>query len=147
MLPSRKSNHRRNALKRESAAAIVAVTITVLGITGGVAYSALPKASSGRTAAGPFRQAVGPVVRGAGSRKESTAKCDPNEFAAGGGYIIGGAFRNRSNQSLKSVPVPIESTLSQAQAGATFPNAWTVVAIAPSSFSSKWTLQAYVLCG
>lgn len=135
-------------MKRGPAAAIAATAITMLGVTGGIAY-ALPDTSNGdaKTAAAAFRQVVGQEVRGTASRKESIARCSTGEAVAGGGYLIAGAFQNRAKPAPRAVPVPTESTPSQAEPGAVVPNAWRVVAIAPSTFSGKWTLRAYALCG
>jgi hypothetical protein len=120
----------------------------MLGATGGIAY-ALPDVSNGSAsiAAPAFRQVVGPEVKGTASRKESIAKCGTGEAVAGGGYLMAGAFQNRAKPAPKAVPVPTESTPSQAEPGAVVPNAWKVVAIAPSTLSGRWTLRAYALCG
>jgi hypothetical protein len=133
-------------VKRGSAAGIVAISVATLGVTGGIAYAALPNTNGGNagTAAPPFRQVVGPEVRGTAARKESIANCDPSETVAGGGYVIAGPSRSRAKSA---VPVPIESIPTQATSGAAFPNAWRVVALAPSTFAGKWTLKAYALCG
>jgi hypothetical protein len=133
-------------VKRGPVAAIVAIVIAALGVTGGVAYAALPNTNGGNasTAAPPFRQVVGPEIRGTAARKESIAKCDPSETVAGGGYVIAGPSRSRAKSA---VPVPIESIPTQTTSGAGFANAWRVIALAPSTFTAKWTLKAYALCG
>jgi hypothetical protein len=126
---------------------VAAVVIAVLGITGGIAYAALPNTSSGPagTAALPFlHTAVSPEVRGTASRKQAKATCPTGEAVASGGYLVTGPFQGRSKP--KAAPAAIESVPSLS-ASATLPNQWTVTAVAPSIFTGAWTLKAYALCG
>jgi hypothetical protein len=128
--------------------AVAAAITAILGVTGGIAYAAHPNASSGdaATAAPPFHTATSPEVRGTAPRKQAKATCPPGESVAGGGYLIGGAFQGRSKLARKAIPVTTESVPSLSPS-ATLPNEWSVTAIAPSTFTGRWTLRAYALCG
>ena len=128
--------------------AVAAVGAAILAVTGGIAYAALPTASSGvdRAAVPPFlHTAVSPEVKGAAARKQAKATCPTGEAVAGGGYLIAGPFQN-AKPAPKAVPVATESVPSLSPS-ATLPNEWSVTAVAPSPFAGRWTLRAYALCG
>jgi hypothetical protein len=134
-------------VKTGSVIAVAAVVAAVLGVTGGIAYAALPNTSSGKasTAAPPFHTTTSPDVRGAAPRKQAKATCPAGEVVAGGGYLVTGAFQN-AKPAPKAVPIATESSPSLSPS-ATLPNEWSVTAIAPSNFAGRWTLRAYALCG
>ena len=127
--------------------AVAASVTAILGVTGGIAYAALPNTASESAiaAAPPFHTATSPEVRGPAPRKQAKATCPAGESVAGGGYLIGGAFV-RARPAPKVVPVATESVPSLSPS-ATLPNEWSVTAVAPSGFTGRWTLRAYALCG
>jgi hypothetical protein len=135
-------------VKAGSVVAVAAVVTAILGVTGGIAYAALPNTSSGNasTAAPPLHTVASPEVKGSAPRKQAKATCGPGESVSGGGYLVTGAFQARSKPAPKAVPVATESIPSLSPS-ATLPNEWSVTAIAPSTFAGKWTLRAYALCG
>ena len=139
-----------------SVGAIVAITAAMLGVTGGIAYAALPNMSGGTagtalSAAPAYRVVFAPQVGGTAPRKVSIAKCGPGEAVVSGGYDLQGdyvkgiPFSTFGAPAPKAIPVVTSSVPSSSGESGT-PNAWKVIAVVPSNFSGKWWLRAYALC-
>jgi hypothetical protein len=140
-------------MKGRSITAIVAVTVAMLGVTGGIAYAAFPNANSedastALSAAAASREVLGPQIRGAATRKFSLAKCGPGQSVSGGGYSLAsavGGFQTQGAPAPKAIPVVIESKAWHHGPGSGT-NAWGVIAVAPSNFSGTWALMATAMC-
>lgn len=133
------------------------IGVTVLGVTGGVAYAAMPNVNHGaagieRSAAAATREVLGPQVGGTAKRKFARAFCAPGDQGViGGGFNIQGAPGNNGRHAFntwgtpppKAIPVVTEARVVHRENGAT---GWQVYATAPSNFTGGWWLQAIAMC-
>ena len=137
--------------------AVVLATITAtLGVTGGIAYAALPHSNSKDTSAtvsvaSASREVLGPQIVGKSVRKFSLAKCRRGESVSGGGYDLQGAgdgFSTQGAPAPRAIPVVIGSkAYFQSRSPGAVPDAWGVTAVAPRNFSGTWALLATAMCG